>query len=232
MAYCAQTSHDTSDDLNFLLTSRLLCLPECTIASQSPSVMQHTEHLADFASIPGKGRASEAYLADEPDDDARLDLGQTIFRANLLAGSQADSRFAIGFAADLINVATRSYHDQDYDLAIKYGSSALDVRPDSVDVRRYVAQALIRKERYDEAEEHISELLRLGEQGGVLRAGLRRATEASILEAIGLTEESRQWPPRRRHPPGTGKLLFETGIFQPPKSIFVRPSSSLRITHM
>ncbi|WP_083483056.1 toll/interleukin-1 receptor domain-containing protein [Thauera sp. 63] len=164
VAYCAQTSHDTSDDLNFLLD----------LAFVMPAGMHYriSEPIRDAAYRAFGGlrvdtrkvaELLEAYLADEPDDDARLDLGQTIFRANLLAGSQADSRFAIGFAADLINVATRSYHDQDYDLAIKYGSSALDVRPDSVDVRRYVAQALIRKERYDEAEEHISELLRLGE---------------------------------------------------------------------
>ncbi len=105
----------------------------------------------------------DAYLRDEPDDDARLNLGQTIFRASLLSGSESKSRFAVGFAADLIQVATQSYHDQDYDLAIRYGASALSARPDNVDVRRYVAQALIRRERYPEAEEHIDALVRLGE---------------------------------------------------------------------
>jgi tetratricopeptide (TPR) repeat protein len=103
------------------------------------------------------------YLSNEPDDDARLSLGQTIFRASLLSGSGSKSRFAVGFAADMIQVATKSYHDQDYDLAIRYGALALQVRPDNVDVRRYVAQALIRKERYADAEEHIDALERLGE---------------------------------------------------------------------
>jgi tetratricopeptide (TPR) repeat protein len=105
----------------------------------------------------------DAYLRDEPDDDARLNLGQTIFRASLLSGSAFESRFAVGFAADLIQVATQSYHDQDYDLAIRYGGSALKARPDNVDVRRYVAQALIRRERYFEAEAHIEALVNLGE---------------------------------------------------------------------
>ncbi len=105
----------------------------------------------------------DAYLRDEPDDDARLNLGQTIFRASLLSGSGLKSRFAVGFASDLIQVATQSYHDQDYDLAIRYGASALEARPDNVDVRRYVAQALIRRERYQEAEAHIDALVRLGE---------------------------------------------------------------------
>ncbi len=105
----------------------------------------------------------DTYLRDEPDDDARLNLGQTIFRASLLSGSGSKSQFAVAFAADLIEVATQSYHDQDYDLAIRYGESALEARPDNVDVRRYVAQALIRRERYREAEAHIDALVKLGE---------------------------------------------------------------------
>lgn len=105
----------------------------------------------------------DAYLHDEPDDDARLNLGQTIFRASLLSGSGSKSQFAVGFAADMIQVATQSYHDQDYDLAINYGASALAMRPDNVDVRRYVAQALIRRERYSDAETHINALVTMGE---------------------------------------------------------------------
>jgi tetratricopeptide (TPR) repeat protein len=105
----------------------------------------------------------DEYLRVEPDDDARLSLGQTIFRASLLSGTEAKSRFAVGFAADLIQVATQSYHDQDYDLAIRYGSAALKARPDSVDVRRYVAQALIRRERFNEANDHIEALVKMGE---------------------------------------------------------------------
>lgn len=164
VAYCAQTPLDTSDDLNRLLDLAFV-LPAGMHYRISEPIRDAAYRAFGGLRVDNKKVAEllEAYLADEPDDDARLDLGQTIFRANLLASSQTDSRFAIGFAADLIDVATRSYHDQDYDLAIKYGSSALDARPDNTDVRRYVAQALIRKERYDEAEEHISVLLRLGE---------------------------------------------------------------------
>lgn len=105
----------------------------------------------------------EEYLTNEPDDDARLALSQTIFRASLLSDSEKHSPFAVGFASDFIQVATQSYHDQDYDLAIKYGKAAIDLRPDNVDLRRYVAQALIRKERYTEAETHIDALVEVGE---------------------------------------------------------------------
>lgn len=105
----------------------------------------------------------EEYLKAEPDEDSRISLGQSIFRASLLSGSATNSRFSISFASDLISIATQSYHDQDYDLAIKYGAVALEARPDNIDVRRYVAQALIRKEKYLDAEPHIAELIRLGE---------------------------------------------------------------------
>lgn len=164
VAYCAQTSLDTSDDLNRLLDLAFV-LPAGMHYRISEPIRDAAYRAFGGLRVDNRKVAEllEAYLADEPDDDARLDLGQAIFRASLLAGSQSDSRFSIGFAADLIDVATRSYHDQDYDLAIKYGSSALEARPDNIDVRRYVAQALIRKERYDEAEAHISALLRLGE---------------------------------------------------------------------
>lgn len=164
VAYCAETPLDASDDLNLLLDLAFI-LPSGMHYRISEPIRDAAYRAFGGLRVDSKkvGELLEAYLANEPDDDSRLDLGQTIFRANLLAGSQTNSRFAIGFAADLIDVATRSYHDQDYDLAIKYGSSALDARPDNVDVRRYVAQALIRKEQYDEAEEHISALLRLGE---------------------------------------------------------------------
>ena len=102
------------------------------------------------------------YLADEPNDDTRLSLGRSIFRASLLSRSSGDSEFSIGFASDFIRVATQSYHDQDYDLAIRYGEEALEYRSDNVDVRRYVAQALIRKERYEEATVHIDSLVEAG----------------------------------------------------------------------
>jgi tetratricopeptide (TPR) repeat protein len=164
VAYCGQKPSDASDDLNRLLDLAFI-LPAGMHYRISEPIRDAAYRAFDGLHVDSRKVADllEAYLKDEPNDDARLNLGQTIFRASLLSGNQASSRFAIGFAADLIDVATRSYHDQDYDLAIKYGSSALDARPDNIDVRRYVAQALIRKERYDEAEEHISALLRLGE---------------------------------------------------------------------
>lgn len=162
--YCKLTPEEASENVNHLLD----------LAFVLPDGLNYriTEPLRDAAyrAFDGlrvdSGRLADLldeYLKNEPDDDARLNLGQAIFRASLLSGSSAKSRFAVGFAADLIQVATQSYHDQDYDLAIRYGSSALSARPDNVDVRRYVAQALIRRERYEEAEVHVDSLVRLGE---------------------------------------------------------------------
>ncbi len=107
----------------------------------------------------------EMYLASTLDEDIRFSLAQTLFRATLLSQSASASKFAVGFASDLIQVATKSYHDQDYDLAIKYGREALSLRPDNADLLRYVAQALIRKEQFNEAAVHIAHLQEIGEIG-------------------------------------------------------------------
>ncbi|MEP0708910.1 MAG: TIR domain-containing protein [Parvibaculum sp.] len=162
--YCGMSNQQAVDDMDRLL-DLAFTLPE-GLNFRITEPLRDAAYRAFGGLTVGSGRLADLldeYLRDTPDDDARLSLGQTIFRASLLSGTGADSKFAVGFAADLIQVATQSYHDQDYDLAIKYGSSALEARPDNVDVRRYVAQALIRREKYQEAEEHIAVLIGLGE---------------------------------------------------------------------
>ncbi|MDR6309060.1 tetratricopeptide repeat protein [Pacificitalea manganoxidans] len=184
--YCARTPLDASDDLNFLLDLAFI-LPAGMHYRISEPIRDAAYRAFGRLKVDSKkvSKLLEAYLENEPDDDSRLDLGQTIFRASLFAGSQTKSRFAVGFAADLIDVAARSYHDQDYGLAITYGSSALSARPDNVDVRRYVAQALIRKEKYDEAEEHISALLGLGElKEAYYVRGFAARRKRNYLEAV------------------------------------------------
>jgi tetratricopeptide (TPR) repeat protein len=162
--YCGISGAEASEGIDQLLDLAFV-LPDGLHFRISEPLRDAAYRAFDGLTIESSRLADllDTYLRDEPDDDARLNLGQTIFRASLLSGSGAESRFAVGFASDLIQVATQSYHDQDYDLAIRYGASALDARPDNVDVRRYVAQALIRRERYQEAEAHIDALVSLGE---------------------------------------------------------------------
>lgn len=163
--YCRVPIQEASESLDHLLDLAFI-LPEGIHFRITEPLRDAAYRAFDGLSIASSRVADllDAYLQDEPDEDARLSLGQMIFRASLLSKRPGStSQFAVGFAADLIEVATQSYHDQDYDLAVKYGESALDMRPDNVDVRRYVAQALIRKERYQEAEAHVAELERLGE---------------------------------------------------------------------
>lgn len=162
--YCEITAEEATDSVDHLLDLAFV-LPDGLHFRITEPLRDAAYRAFDGLRIDSSRIADllDAYLRDEPDDDARLNLGQTIFRASLLSGSGAKSRFAVGFAADLIQVATQSYHDQDYDLAIRYGSSALEARPDNIDVRRYVAQALIRRERFPEAEAHIDALVKMGE---------------------------------------------------------------------
>lgn len=104
----------------------------------------------------------ESYLNSFEDDETRLSLSQNLFRATALSGRKKKSGLAISLASDLIDLAVQSYHDQDYDRAIDVGTLAIDARPDSVPVRRFVAQALIRRERYEDAEKHIAHLISAG----------------------------------------------------------------------
>lgn len=104
----------------------------------------------------------EKYLLDFEDDETRLSLGQNLFRSATLGGQRSKSGYAVSLASDLIELAVQSYHDQDYERAIEVGLLAIEARPNSVNVRRFVAQALIRKERYNDAEKHIDELLSQG----------------------------------------------------------------------
>lgn len=102
----------------------------------------------------------EAYLAENDDDDARLELGETLFRAATLSGKA--SAGAVSLARDLIEITTQSYYDQNYDRVLEIGQRAIDARPNNVDVRRVVAQALVRREHFAQAEEHIAHVTALG----------------------------------------------------------------------
>jgi tetratricopeptide (TPR) repeat protein len=106
----------------------------------------------------------EMHLKKSEDDEDRLVLAQNLFRATLIAG-QKESTYAVGLASDLVQLTTQAYHDQEYDNALKFGSRAVEIRPDSANVRRYVAQALIRKEEYGKAEIHIKALIEQGHLG-------------------------------------------------------------------
>jgi len=68
----------------------------------------------------------------------------------------------VGFASDLIQVATQSYHDQDYDLAIRYGGSALEARP-TMSTLGATWRRLSSGESATGGEGHIDALVRLGE---------------------------------------------------------------------
>ena len=162
--YCKLTQHDLIDSMELLIDFVFVLPDEANYRISEP--IRDAAYRAFGGMTVDHSRIAqllETYLSNEPDDDTRLSLGRTIFRASLLSYSTSGSNFAVGFASDFIQVATQSYHDQDYDLAILYGEQALELRPDNVDIRRYVAQALIRKERFPEADLHIEALVEAGE---------------------------------------------------------------------
>ncbi|CAO3406274.1 hypothetical protein [Azospirillum largimobile] len=166
--YCGVTSEKLANDMQHLLDFALV-VPEGVNYRISEPVRQAAYRAFGGLHLDHGKVASllEDYLSNFEDDDTRLALGQNLFRASVLAGRRSSSRFSVSLASDLIEIAIQSYHDQDYDRSIDIGDLALQARPDSVDVRRFVAQALIRKERYEDAKKHIDALM---EQGHIKQA--------------------------------------------------------------
>jgi tetratricopeptide (TPR) repeat protein len=190
--YCGIAQQEFVHDMEYLIDS-VFVLPEGANYRISEPV-RDAAYRAFGGMMVDHGRVLELleeYIDHEPDDDARLSLSQCIFRASLLAGSGSKPRFAVGLASDFIQVATQSYHDQDYDLAIKYGMAAIDLRPQSVDLRRYVAQALIRKEHDEEAETHITALIDAGQlKEAYYVRGFAARRKREYTEAIAYYEKS------------------------------------------
>lgn len=104
----------------------------------------------------------EEYLRVNDEDELRLEISQALFRSLQLSGKSGKSAYALGLASDVISLTTQSYHDQNYDTTLSLGEQAVAIRPNNVDVRRVLAQALVRRERYDEAEIHIEHMISLG----------------------------------------------------------------------
>lgn len=103
----------------------------------------------------------EEFLRVSGEDEGRLAISQSLFRAIQLSGG-GGSKFAAGLASDLITITTQAYYDESYEIVIQYGDQAIQARPNNVDVRRVVAQALVRYERWQDAETHISHMMELG----------------------------------------------------------------------
>jgi tetratricopeptide (TPR) repeat protein len=106
----------------------------------------------------------EEYLRDTDEDETRIQLAQNLFRATLL-GNRVPTASAIGLASDLIALTEQAYHDQDYENAVRFGKEAIEIRPNSLTVRRFLAQTYVRKEMYPEAEEQINAMLDQGHIG-------------------------------------------------------------------
>jgi tetratricopeptide (TPR) repeat protein len=142
--------------------------------------------------------ALEKFLASTDDDDLRLTLARSLFRALKYSGV-GQSKEAISLTADLIDLSQQFYHERDYDRAIEYCRSALERRPNNVEVRTYLVRALIQKEQFDAADTEISAIVNLGHlrDAWFLRGFLHRH-RAEYDAAISAYEKSIEYG-RNRH---------------------------------
>lgn len=138
-------------------------------------------------------RALEKYLSMADTDTLSLDLFRVFFRAATMGGDRATAKRSFHLANDLVQLTEDFYHDGRYSEAIDTGLLAIDQRPTSEKARRYLIQALVQEERWEEADEQL-EMLRpaVKLRDYFYLVGFRNRLSSRIPEAIEAYSESQR----------------------------------------
>ncbi|WP_369324423.1 TIR domain-containing protein [Burkholderia cepacia] len=131
--------------------------------SVSEPLLESAQNLFDRWKIPSDRVASALgkYVADFGLERGGLDLVRNLFRARMLAG-QPTAEDEINLPADLVRLTEEFYHQRDYERAIEIGMRALDVRPDSLHARGFVARAHAQLGHFPEAHAEAELIKRSG----------------------------------------------------------------------
>ncbi|TPK39236.1 tetratricopeptide repeat protein [Mesorhizobium sp. B2-5-4] len=89
--------------------------------------------------------AGDTYGGDIP-----LSLVRARYKSYVLAGRNRAGLFHM--VSDLTNVQQELYHGQDYQRSIEIGLQALDMRPDHLDILKFLARAYTQLEMYTDAQ--------------------------------------------------------------------------------
>ncbi len=105
----------------------------------------------------------ELYLDsfDPTEDDESFALREALAAATLMAG-KPESQHAVQTPSALIDAARKSYRAEDFNRAIELCEKALKVRPENRHFKSDLARALIKGERFDDADDIIGDLRRAG----------------------------------------------------------------------
>ncbi len=91
------------------------------------------------------------YIRTVPERTPLLGLHSALYAAATLGKDKTLGGEALSLASDLITATQSLYHNRRYAEAIDYGFVAVDQRPESIAARGYLIRALIKQERWEDA---------------------------------------------------------------------------------
>lgn len=113
----------------------------------------------EYASVAD---ALDEFLTKDTSGAPQLEFARVLFRAHLLADSNANRTAIFSLASDLLAAAERMYHRRDYRRAVEYTTEVLKHRPKNYDARYTLARALVKLGEFSKANDEIETLRRSG----------------------------------------------------------------------
>lgn len=98
--------------------------------------------------------ALQEHLDKVDDSERHIILCQLAFQASAYADT-SPPQWAIQLPRDLLDVARRSYHDQEYERTVKYAKVVMEQRPNESEAHRFLVRGLIQLEQFKEASQEL-----------------------------------------------------------------------------
>lgn len=128
-----------------------------------------------------------SFLEETKLEVPQLELSRVLFKAASLAKDQKIKDRAVRLSSDLIKLTETLYHKQRYAEASACGFEAVRERPDSIKARSFLIRALIKEERYSDAEQEIQKFRQHHQQNladSFFLLGFLNRNRSQISEAI------------------------------------------------
>lgn len=150
--------------LRYLIDNALVIVEKDGVYALAPPIVDAAR------TVFGEGKVAHAtvathvksYLDDEQEEGRRLDLSRVLYRALVLSGKRERSGEVIHLVSDLVRLVEELYHEREYARAIDVGYEAIQYAPRNTDARGYLVRALVKEERFQEADVQIQELRGMG----------------------------------------------------------------------
>ena len=102
--------------------------------------------------------ALKSHLEDNNLTESRLELSRVLFRVANNARDEQLANSVVHLANDVIQLLEQNYHSRNYLEAIKYGRTATDLRPHSLEAWGLLIRAYIQEHSWDDAEAAITRI--------------------------------------------------------------------------